>query len=66
MAHAQMQKKKTIATTEESLRSVDYAGQVAAIRRSQAVIEFNMDGTIIDVNDNFLSALGYSIDEVKG
>jgi PAS domain S-box-containing protein len=44
----------------------DYAGQVAAIRKSQAVIEFGMDGTVLDANDNFLNALGYSLDEVKG
>jgi PAS domain S-box-containing protein len=44
----------------------DFAGQVAAIRKSQAVIEFSMDGTILDANDNFLMALGYSLDEVKG
>ena len=35
----------------------DYAGQVAAIRKSQAVIEFAMDGTILDANDNFLRPL---------
>ncbi len=44
----------------------DYAGQVAAIRKSQAVIEFGMDGTILDANENFLNALGYSLDEIKG
>ncbi len=44
----------------------DYAGQVAAIRKSQAVIEFSLDGTILDANDNFLNALGYTLDEVKG
>ncbi len=44
----------------------DYAGQVAAIRKSQAVIEFSMDGTVLDANDNFLNALGYTLDEVKG
>jgi len=44
----------------------DYAGQVAAIRKSQAVIEFAMDGTILDANDNFLRALGYTLDEIKG
>ncbi len=44
----------------------DYAGQVAAIRKSQAVIEFNMDGTILDANENFLMALGYALDEIKG
>lgn len=40
--------------------------QAAAISRSQAVIEFNLDGTIITANDNFLSAVGYSLDEIKG
>ena len=34
--------------------------QAQAIRKSQAVIEFNLDGTIITANDNFLNALGYS------
>ena len=50
----------------QRLLNADYAGQVAAIGKSQAVIEFNMDGTIIRANDNFLSALGYTLDEVKG
>lgn len=45
---------------------VDYAGQVAAINKSQAVIEFNLDGTIIKANDNFLGALGYSLSEIQG
>ncbi|ACG79645.1 methyl-accepting chemotaxis protein McpH [Phenylobacterium zucineum HLK1] len=44
----------------------DYKGQVDAIRRSQAVIEFGVDGKILDANDNFLNALGYTIDEVRG
>ena len=44
----------------------DLEGQVAAINRSQAVIEFNLDGTIRHANDNFLSALGYRLDEVVG
>ncbi|MBI2688282.1 MAG: PAS domain-containing methyl-accepting chemotaxis protein [Acidobacteria bacterium] len=39
---------------------------VAAINRSQAMIEFDMDGTILAANDNFLSAIGYSLDEIKG
>jgi methyl-accepting chemotaxis protein len=47
-------------------RFADYAGQVAAIRKSQAVIEFAMDGTILDANENFLHALGYTLDEIKG
>jgi PAS domain S-box-containing protein len=40
--------------------------QAAAISESQAVIEFNMDGTIITANENFLKALGYSLPEIKG
>jgi methyl-accepting chemotaxis protein len=32
----------------------------------QAVIEFNMDGTIITANDNFLNSLGYSLAEIQG
>jgi methyl-accepting chemotaxis protein len=40
--------------------------QAAAISKSQAVIEFNLDGTIITANQNFLSTLGYSLDEIKG
>jgi PAS domain S-box-containing protein len=45
---------------------VELLGQVTAIRRSQAVIEFGMDGTILDANDNFLKALGYTLEEIKG
>ncbi|MBB4953293.1 methyl-accepting chemotaxis protein [Agrobacterium vitis] len=40
--------------------------EVNALRRSQAVIEFNLDGTILDANDNFCQALGYSLAEIKG
>src|ERR1700750_137153 len=40
--------------------------QAAAIGKSQAVIEFNLDGTIITANQNFLSTLGYTLDEIKG
>jgi methyl-accepting chemotaxis protein len=53
--------------TEQKLRNADYEGQLAAIGKSNAVIEFNMDGTIITANDNFLNALGgYSLNEIKG
>ncbi|WP_316228923.1 PAS domain-containing methyl-accepting chemotaxis protein [Bradyrhizobium sp. SZCCHNR1070] len=52
--------------TEQKLRNADLAGQIAAINKSQAVIEFNLDGTIITANDNFLHALGYTLAEIKG
>ena len=44
----------------------DYKGQVSAIGRSQAVIEFNLDGTIITANENFLNTVGYSLEEIQG
>ncbi len=52
--------------TATKLQNADYAGQVEAISKSQAVIEFDLDGTIRHANDNFLKTLGYSLDEVKG
>ncbi|RYF31238.1 MAG: methyl-accepting chemotaxis protein [Comamonadaceae bacterium] len=41
-------------------------GQLAAIRKSQAVIEFDLTGKVLDANDNFLRALGYSLPDIKG
>ena len=52
--------------TSRLLLEADYAGQIAAISKSQAVIEFNLDGTIIAANDNFLRVMGYTLEEVKG
>ena len=46
--------------------NLDYAGQIAAISRSQAIIEFDMDGNVITANDNFLKTMGYTFDEIKG
>jgi methyl-accepting chemotaxis protein len=46
--------------------AADNAGQLAAIGKSQAVIEFKMDGMIVSANENFLKALGYTLDEIKG
>jgi methyl-accepting chemotaxis protein len=55
--------------SEVSKQKAEYAdllGKVNAIGRSQAVIEFSLDGTIIDANANFLHTLGYTLDEVRG
>ena len=41
-------------------------GVLQALNRSQAMIEFNLDGTIADANENFLKTLGYTLGEVKG
>jgi methyl-accepting chemotaxis protein len=52
--------------TAKKMRSMEDAGKIAAIGRAQAVIEFNLDGTIITANDAFLKALGYSLAEIQG
>ena len=52
--------------TAQKLQSADFSGQIDAISKAQAVIEFNMDGTIITANDNFLSTLGYTLGEIQG
>jgi methyl-accepting chemotaxis protein len=52
--------------TDAKLRNADYQGQLAAIGKAQAVIEFDLDGTIRTANENFLVTLGYRLDEVQG
>jgi methyl-accepting chemotaxis protein len=52
--------------TDVELEMNEKKAQVAAIGRSQAVIEFKMDGTILTANENFLSVLGYSLAEIQG
>jgi methyl-accepting chemotaxis protein len=52
--------------TRQQMEYADLLGKVEAISRSQAVIEFNLDGTIIAANQNFLEAMGYTLDEIRG
>ena len=52
--------------TEQKLQNANYEGQINAIQKSQGVIEFEMDGTILTANDNFLDMMGYTLDEVQG
>lgn len=52
--------------TARKLQNADYEGQLVAIGKSQAVIEFELDGTIISANDNFCNAIGYNIEEIRG
>ncbi|MFC7378625.1 methyl-accepting chemotaxis protein [Brevundimonas sp. GCM10030266] len=49
---------------QERVEALD--ARMAAIGRSQAVIEFNLDGTIISANENFLLTMGYAIEEIRG
>ena len=52
--------------TEAKLRAADAQGQLDAIGKAQAVIEFDLDGTILQANENFLATLGYRLDEIAG
>ena len=52
--------------TEQVKKNADFSGQVDAVNRVQAVIQFELDGTIIDANENFLNAIGYDLSEIKG
>ncbi len=58
--------KFAIDVTRQKLETADYMGQIAAINKSQAVIEFNLDGTVITANENFLHTLGYALNEIQG
>ena len=58
-------KKNKLFSKVNSCRS-SASDQIAAIHRSQAVIEFNMDGTIVSANENFLNTMGYTIEEIRG
>jgi len=53
-------------TAAERAAVAEVSGLLDAISKSQAVIEFKMDGTIVTANDNFLRIMGYSLDELKG
>ena len=52
--------------TARKIKSMEDAGQIAAIGRAQAVIAFEMDGTIVTANENFLRAMGYTLAEIQG
>ncbi len=52
--------------TDAQLQAAEFEGKMAAIDRAQAVIEFDLHGTILDANENFLAALGYRLEEVRG
>ena len=58
--------KYAIDVTEAKRRALEADGATAAISRTQAVIEFALDGTVLRANDNFLHAMGYTAAEVAG
>jgi methyl-accepting chemotaxis protein len=52
--------------TAQKMKTVEFESTLAAVSKAQAVIEFNMDGSIISANHNFLATLGYDLEEIKG
>jgi len=52
--------------TEQVIKNADFSGQIAAVSKAQAVIEFSLDGKVRHANENFLNAMGYAAAEVVG
>jgi methyl-accepting chemotaxis protein len=52
--------------TARKTQAAEHESQIAAINKSSAVIHFNLDGTIVTANANFLNAAGYALDEIAG
>ncbi|WP_229807664.1 methyl-accepting chemotaxis protein [Asticcacaulis endophyticus] len=52
--------------TEQKRQTADFEGQINAINRAQAVIQFDLEGNVLDANDNFLNVMGYSRAEIVG
>lgn len=52
--------------TVQTIQNADFSGQLAAINKAQAVIEFDLTGKILNANENFTSTVGYSLDEIQG
>jgi methyl-accepting chemotaxis protein len=52
--------------TAQKKRDAENQGKIAAISKTQAVIEFDLDGKILQANENFLKALGYELAEIQG
>ncbi len=52
--------------TAAKVRAADYEGQLAAVSKAQAVIEFTLEGTILTANENFCTTMGYALEEIKG
>jgi methyl-accepting chemotaxis protein len=58
--------KFAVDVTASKLRNADFESRVEAINRSQAVIEFDLEGQVLSANDNFLRVIGYSLREITG
>ena len=47
-------------------RNAEYESMVSAIGKAQAVVEFDVNGLVLDANENFLAVMGYELGDIKG
>lgn len=52
--------------TAAKLKAAEFEGKINAVSKAQAVIEFNLDGTVQTANEIFLNTLGYGIGDIQG
>ncbi|MDI4667379.1 PAS domain-containing protein, partial [Xanthobacter autotrophicus] len=52
--------------SESKARNAEFSGVLCALDRAQAVAEFDLQGRLLSANANFLSLMGYTLDEVAG
>merc|ERR1711965_378438 len=52
--------------TADVLKAAEHAGQITAIQKTQAVIHFTPEGTVLWANELFLNLMGYRLDEIQG
>ncbi len=52
--------------TADKQRAADHQGKIEAISRAQAIVEFDLEGIILDANPRFLDLMGYGIEELRG
>jgi methyl-accepting chemotaxis protein len=58
--------KCAVDVTAQKLRNADCEGKLRALDRAQGIIEFDLDGTVLTANANFLAVVGYAPDEIRG
>ena len=52
--------------TSNKMRNAEYESKVSAIGKAQAVVEFDVNGNVLDANPNFLEVMGYELADIKG
>ena len=57
--------KYAVNVTREKLESIDTQNKLRSIDRSQAMIQFDLDGHVITANDAYLRLMGYSMREIR-